>query len=250
MDKNAAIIGGGVLGQASASSLGINYIYDEVSERSNIDKAQLKDFKYIFICVPTPTNEDGCDTSIVEKSISENLHDHVFIIRSTVIPGTSERLMEKYNCDIISNPEFLTERTSAEDAVHPDIIVIGGKNRASVREFTDTFYRNNFSDSEIIETDNKTAEMIKYSINNFYAVKVLLANYLYKVCREHGVDYDTVKDAMYKRKWIGRNHLTVPFNGKFGVNGKCLPKDLIAFAKFSNDGFYINMVKFMKEVNN
>ena len=250
MDKNAAIIGGGVLGQASANSLGINYIYDEVSERSNIDKAQLKDFKYIFICVPTPTNEDGCNISIVEKSISENLHGHVFVIRSTVVPGTSEKLMEKYNCDIISNPEFLTEKTSVEDAVHPDIIVIGGRNRASVREFTDTFYGKNFSDSKIIETDNKTAEMIKYSVNNFYAVKVLFASYLYKVCKEHSVDYETVKDAMYKRKWIGKNHLTVPFNGKFGVNGKCLPKDLIAFAKFSNDDFYIDMVKFMEEVNN
>lgn len=250
MEKSAAIIGGGVLGQANAKSLGINHIYDEVKERRNIEKEQLKDFDYIFICVPTPSTENGCDTSIVEKSIAENLNDQIFIIRSTVIPGTADRLMDKYDCNIINNPEFLTEKTSMEDAANPDIIVIGGKDRSIVGKFRKIFYGNGFADSHFIETDNKTAEMIKYSINNFYAVKVLFANYLYRVCRQQGVDYEIVKDAMYKRKWIGKNHLTVPFNGKFGVKGKCLPKDLIAFAKFSNDDFYLDMVKFMKDVDN
>ncbi|MCJ7688667.1 MAG: hypothetical protein MUO60_05030 [Clostridiaceae bacterium] len=126
MDKSAAIIGGGVLGKASARSLGINHMYDEIKERSNIEKQQLKDFDYIFICVPTPSTEDGCDISIVEKSIMENINGQVFVIRSTVIPGTAERLMDKYNCSIINNPEFLTEKTSVEDAINPDIVVIGG----------------------------------------------------------------------------------------------------------------------------
>ena len=249
MDKSAAIIGGGVLGQASACSLGIDHIYDEIKERSNIEKQQLKDFDYIFICVPTPSTENGCDISIVEKCIAENLERQIFIIRSTVIPGTAERLMDKYNCSIINNPEFLTEKTSMEDAVNPDIIVIGGKDNSITGEFRRLFYGEGFEESHFIETDNKTAEMIKYSINNFYAVKVLFANYLYRVCKQQGVDHEIVKDAMYKRKWIGKNHLTVPFNGRFGVNGKCLPKDLIAFAQFSGDDFYLDMVKFMKEAD-
>jgi hypothetical protein len=57
-----------------------------------------------------------------------------------------------------------------------------------------------------------------------------------------------VVDAMYKRKWIGKNHLAVPFNGKLGVNGKCLPKDLIAFAKYTGDDFFLNMVKSMIDI--
>ena len=249
MDKSAAIIGGGVLGQASACSLGIDHIYDEIKERSNIEKQQLKDFDYIFICVPTPSTENGCDISIVEKCIAEDLNGQVFVIRSTVIPGTAERLMDKYNCNIINNPEFLTEKTSMEDAANPDIIVMGGKDNSITGEFRRLFYGEGFEESHFIETYNKTAEMIKYSINNFYAVKVLFANYLYRVCKQQGVDHEIVKDAMYKRKWIGKNHLTVPFNGRFGVNGKCLPKDLIAFAQFSGDDFYLDMVKFMKETD-
>ena len=250
MDKNAAIIGGGVLGKASARSLEINHIYDEIKERSNIEKQQLKDFDYIFICVPTPSVEEGCDTSIVEKSIVENLNGQIFVIRSTVVPGTAEKLMDKYNCNIVNNPEFLTEKTSLEDAANPDIIVIGGKDNSITGEFRRLFYGDGFENSHFIETGNKTAEMIKYSINNFYTVKVLFANYLYSVCKQQGVDYEIVKEAMYKRKWIGKNHLTVPFNGRLGVNGKCLPKDLIAFAKYSNDDFSLDMVKFMKEIDN
>ena len=248
MRKNAAIIGGGVLGQATAKSLGIKNIYDELRDRSNIEKSQLKDFKHIFICVPTPSDENGCDTSIVEKSISENINGQVFIIRSTVVPGTAERLMNKYKCDIISNPEFLTEKTSIEDAMSPDIIVIGGKNSTLTNEFSELFYEEDFIDSHIIKTDNKTAETIKYSINNFYAVKVIFANYLYRICKKENIDYDAVRDAMYKRKWIGKNHLSVPFNGKMGVNGKCLPKDLIAYAEYSGDDFFRGMVRYMNAI--
>jgi UDPglucose 6-dehydrogenase len=248
MKKNAAIIGGGVLGQATAKSLGINNIYDEISDRSNIEKSQLRDFRYIFICVPTPSDDNGCDISIVEKSISDSKNGQVLVIRSTVIPGTAENLMKKYKCDIISNPEFLTEKTSIEDAINPDIIVIGGRTGSITNDFYKLFYAEDFKDSHIIRTDNKTAETIKYSINNFYAVKVIFANYLYRVCRKNNVDYDVVKDAMYKRKWIGKNHLTVPFNGKMGVNGKCLPKDLVAFAEYTGDDFFRNMVKSMKDI--
>jgi len=248
MKKSAAILGGGVLGQATAKSLGIEYIYDEISDRSNIEKGKLKDFEYIFICVPTPSDDNGCDISIVEKSISENINGQIFVIRSTVIPGTAESLMEKYKCEIISNPEFLTEKTSIEDAINPDIIAIGGRSNTITNDFHELFYAKDFSHSYIIKTDNKTAETIKYSINNFYAVKVIFANYLYRICKKNNIDYDIVKDAMYKRKWIGKNHLTVPFNGKLGVNGKCLPKDLIAFAEYTGDDFFHNMVESMKDI--
>ena len=226
----------------------LNHIYDEIKERSNIEKSRLRDFEYIFICVPTPSDENGCDTSIVEKSISDNIGGPTFVIRSTVIPGTAESLMDRYDCEIISNPEFLTEKTSIEDAINPDIIVIGGREGSVTGKFRRLFYSKDFSNSHITETDNKTAETIKYSINNFYAVKVIFANYLYRICKQNNVDYEIVKDAMYKRKWIGKNHLTIPFNGRFGVNGKCLPKDLIAFAEFSGDDFFLDMVKFMKDI--
>ena len=243
--ENAAIIGYGIIGQATAKALNIKYHYDKLGKRSNIAKSDLENIKYLFICVPTPTINDVCDISQVEKTIVE-FEKHTYIIRSTVIPGTADKLIKRYDCEIISNPEFLTMSTAVEDAINPDIIVLGGGKSAEIKNL---FYSgNNFYDSTFIETDNRTAEMIKYAINTFYATKTLFANYLYKVCADKNIDYDAVKESMYKRKWIGNNHLSVPFNGSFGVGGNCLPKDLTAFASYSQNDFFKSLVTFMEKI--
>jgi UDPglucose 6-dehydrogenase len=250
MKNQAAIVGGGVTGKATAIALGVEKIFDKLVKRSNITASEAVKFKYLFICVPTPTNSKGCDISYVEDTIKRFGNKHIYIIRSTVIPGTADMLMRKYNCIIISNPEFLTEATSKKDSINPDIIVLGSKEKTIIKDIRNVFYtKNKFPNSEIIETDNKTAEMIKYAINNFYAVKVIFANYLYQICNNESINYNIIKETMYKRKWIGKNHLTVPFRNQFGVRGKCLPKDSKAFAKFSKNNFYSEMVKYMKEVN-
>jgi UDPglucose 6-dehydrogenase len=250
MKDQAAIIGGGVTGKATAKALGIERIFDKLAERSNITASEAASLKYLFICVPTPTNSNGCDISNVEKTIKRFGNKHLYILRSTVIPGTADTLMKKYDCIIISNPEFLTEATAHKDAVSPDIIVLGSRENKILKDIRNNFYqKEKFTNSEIIETDNKTAEMIKYAINNFYAVKVIFANYLYQICNNEGIDYNTIKKSMYKRKWIGKNHLTVPHRNQFGVRGKCLPKDLIAFARFSKNSFYNDMIRHMEEIN-
>ncbi len=250
MKNQAAILGGGVIGKATAKALGIEKIFDKLIKRSNITAKEIVKFKYLFICVPTPSNSNGCDISYVEDTIKRFGNKHIFIIRSTVIPGTANALMKKYNCTIISNPEFLTEATSEKDAINPDIIVLGSKEKTIIKEIKNIFYKKEkFPDSEIIETNNKTAELIKYAVNNFYAIKVIFANYLYQICNNEGINYNIVKETMYKRKWIGKNHLTVPYGNQFGVRGKCLPKDLAAFAKYSNNYFYNEMFKCMKEIN-
>ena len=158
--------------------------------------------------------------------------------------------MNKYNCIIVSNPEFLTEKTAEEDVKNPDIIVIGSRSLSARKDILRRFYfSKRFPKSRIIETDNTTAEMIKYSINTFYATKVIFANYFYQVCKKAKVDYNKVKEAMYQRKWVGKNHLTVPYEGKFGVHGNCLPKDLRAFTKYCQNPFFKQVVSFMEEVN-
>jgi len=251
MKNSAAVIGGGVIGIATAKALGIKRIFDKLKERSNINLKEVEDFKYLFVCVPTPSTSNGCDLSQVEEVIKKFDKKHIFIIRSTVTPGTAVMLMEKYDCKIVSNPEFLTESTAEDDAINPDIIVLGSSTKSIIKDIRDLFYtKKGFPNSKIIEVDNKTAEMIKYAINNFYAIKVIFANYFYQICSKKGVEYEKIKETMYKRKWIGKNHLTTPYNKQFGVRGKCLPKDLIAFAKYSDNPFFNKMVEYMEEINN
>jgi len=141
----------------------------------------------------------------------------------------------------LSCPEFLTEATAHIECRLPDLLVLGGDDVCLRDEVWCRFFRY-VSVDNVVFTDTVTAEFIKYGINTFYATKVLFANALYDVAEKLGIEYDTVRDAMYARKWIGDNHLTVPWKGKRGINGKCLPKDLAAFATFSGHEFFEFMV--------
>jgi len=147
---------------------------------------------------------------------------------------------------IVSNPEFLTAATATQDALHPDLLVLGAPCGIDwvLDDVWSRFYRT-VDAKRAVFTDNVTAEFIKYAINVFYATKVIFANSLYEITANLGIDYDVVRDAMYARKWVGGNHLTVPWKGKRGVNGKCLPKDLEAFAAFTGHDFF----EFMVELN-
>lgn len=228
------VIGWGVTGKATALAFGITKYFSRTS--FNITLNEAAKCRFIFICVPTPTTNGSCDTSIVEgyvSQLSEIGCSGVIVVRSTVTPGTCKRLAEKYNVPVISNPEFLTEKTAEYDAKHPDIIVIGSDIPAW-GEALKGLYDARFKGVNTYLTDTVTAETIKYGINCFYALKVVYANQLYDVCKRNGANYEKIKEAMYHRKWIGNNHLDVWFNEKRGAGGRCLKKDLEAFSAYSN----------------
>jgi len=246
MHEDAIVIGGlGVVGKATCRALGIGAIYDYkgLEDLGNASVggatgAAIALARYIFLCLPTPTVRGKCDTSALRQYIKDFGPGHVYVIRSTVPPGTAEDLMEEFlGTLIVSNPEFLTESTADQDALHPDLVVLGAPMDWVLQDVWCRFYRD-IDAKRVIFTDNRTAEFIKYAINTFYATKVLFANALYDVAESVGVDYGVVRDAMYARKWVGRNHLTVPWKGKRGVDGKCLPKDLEAFATYSHSEFF------------
>ena len=236
MNEDAVVIGGlGVVGTATRKMLGIDKYYD--LDDSGISMEELRNTKYVFLCLPTPTVEGVCDVSRVRTYIQGLGEGHVYIIRSTVIPGTAQQLALEFGVPVLSCPEFLTEATADVECLHPDLIILGADEDHLCTEVWERLFANVRVD-RVVFTDTKTAEFIKYAVNTFYATKVLFANALYDVAQGIGIDYDTVRDAMYARKWIGGNHLTVPWKGTRGVNGKCLPKDLDAFATFSAHAFF------------
>ena len=170
--------------------------------------------------------------------------DHTYIIRSTVPPGTARSLAKEFGAKVLSCPEFLTEATAYIECHLPDLIVLGGDDVVTRDEVWVRLFYGVRTDHTVF-TDTTTAEFIKYAVNTFYATKVLFANALYDIAGNLGLDYDVVRNAMYARKWVGGNHLTVPWKGKRSINGKCLPKDLEAFATFSGHKFF----EFMHEIS-
>jgi UDPglucose 6-dehydrogenase len=242
---NIGIIGQGFVGSAIYEGLKDFYkiyTYDIDESKCNSTLMDLIiNCGIIFQCLPTPMSSDGeCDLSIVKESLKNinNLksaiqNNPIVIIKSTVPPGTTERLNnENDNLNIIFSPEFLTEANHINDFKHQTRIILGGPRPYTTK--VKTMFRRAFPKIPIVKTGYKTAEMVKYFLNNFLTVKVLFANEMYQVCEELGIDYDKVTEYSLYDTRIGRSHLAVPGpDGDFGVGGHCFPKDLAAMIYLS-----------------
>ncbi|MEK9912915.1 MAG: hypothetical protein VW580_03230 [Flavobacteriaceae bacterium] len=125
------VIGNGFVGEAISfafSSIAEMYIYDIDPSRSLNDLESVHKCDYVFVCVPTPMHLDGSqDLSYVEGVFEMATKKPVYIIKSTVLPGTTENLKKIYpNFNIIFSPEFLTERTAKLDMLTQSRIILGG----------------------------------------------------------------------------------------------------------------------------
>ena len=186
----------------------------------------------IFVCVPTPMRQDGsCYTGIVEeviREINENANGQIVVIKSTVPPGTTDRINQEYtHSTVIFNPEFLTEANFIQDFKNQSRIILGGDRKGTnkVRQI----YSRIFPNATIVKTGAKHAEMVKYFTNCFLATKVSFANEMYNVCQQLDLDYDKIVEYATYDERLGKSHWAVPGpDGDFGYGGHCLPKDLSA----------------------
>ena len=190
----------------------------------------------IFQCLPTPMRISGeCDLRIVKDSLetlnaisSAHNKNPIVVIKSTVPPGTCESLNEQFeNINIVFSPEFLTEANSIEDFKKQTRIILGGPRPYTTQ--VKTMFRKAFPHIPIIKTGYKTAEMVKYFINNFLSVKVSFANEMYEICNTLNIDYDKVTEYALFDQRIVRSHLPVPAPaGDCAYGGHCFPNDIDA----------------------
>tara|TARA_Y100000816_G_scaffold177872_1_gene128442 strand:- start:1533 stop:2363 length:831 start_codon:yes stop_codon:yes gene_type:complete len=231
------VIGCGFVGEGQAFSFGpISdvkiYDLDEKKSTSSLEDTLKSD--YIFVCLPTPMKKDGSqDTKFIEDFFKVAKSGPIYIIKSTVVPGTTNSLIKKYKkIDIIFSPEFLTERTAKLDIITQTRIILGGNSNltSKVRKL----FEARFMNKNIIETDSLTAEFIKYMNNTFFASKVSIMNEFYRFAKHLGVDWDMALYGFVSDQRIGDSHLNVPGpDGKFGFGGTCFPKDINAFISFA-----------------
>jgi len=232
---NIGIVGYGVVGRATAEALkaqikaGIYYL-DKEKGNTNY-QAMCEECEYIFICVPTPTNFHGeCDKSIVKEvltKISEENYKGIVVIKSTIEPLTTAMYRKQFKLNLNFNPEFLSEDTAFEDALKPEVIVIGGKEAEQINK---DIYNN---DPLSVLTDSTTAEMIKYFFNSLFLLKVVYANQMFDICERLQANYEVVLKAARKHKWVGDMHFKIWDKGYRGASGKCLPKDAKVMANYS-----------------
>ncbi len=238
MSKNKiGVIGNGFVGEAIAftfSPINEICIYDIDPLKSNCSINQVHNCDYVFVCVPTPMNKNGSqDFSYIENVFSNATKKPIYIIKSTIIPGSTELLLNNYrNLKIIFSPEFLTERRAKLDMLTQSRIILGG-NKIYVDEVEKLFLKR-FKNKNIIKTDSKTAELIKYMNNTFFATKVSIMNEFKLVCDAIGANWVDALNGFSSDGRIGDSHLNVPgHDGKLGYGGTCFPKDVSSFLKFA-----------------
>ncbi len=260
--KNIGIIGRGFVGTAVAhgfsNSTGYDaniriYDKDQSKSQNSLEEVVLKS-EFIFISVPTPSSEDGsisldilnkCISEINEVAESKNNPEGIFLIRSTVIPGTTNDLQQKFpNLKFVFNPEFLTERSANFDFLSQSRFVLGGV-KENISKVSD-LYRDRFGSSvSIIETDFQSAELIKYVCNNFFATKVSFLNEMRLLSDKINANWDDVIEGFVRDGRVGHSHVNVPGpDGKYGFGGSCFPKDIQAMINFGEElGINFNVLK-------
>jgi len=234
------IIGSGFVGKATQqlnhSHIDM-YIYDirpELCIPSGLKLSDMAQCDVIFVCVPTPMEVSGkCHLSIVESVIQElsvvlDPSKNFVVLRSTVPPGTCDRL----GCYFM--PEFLTEKNYIQDFIDCENWIIGLRGQPFDDQFQDVIRllfqsakaAGQIKYSRVHFLQNKEAEMVKYFRNTYLSVKVSFCNEMEEFCRHHGMDYEAVRLAATLDSRIGSSHSIVPgHDGKRGFGGTCFPKD-------------------------
>ena len=238
------VIGNGYVGESQAfvfSPTSNIFIYDIDPLKSVHTIDEVMECDFVFVCVPTPMNEDGSQNKdFIENVFKNSKKGPIYIIKSTILPGTTKTLQSKYpNLDIIFSPEFLTERTSKLDMITQTRVIFGGNPKLTKK--VEELFSIRFKSRHYIHTDSNTAEFIKYMNNTFFASKVSIMNEFYRLAKKVDVDWDTALYGFAADQRIGDSHLHVPGpDGKFGFGGACFPKDLNAFISFAKK-YNVNM---------
>jgi UDPglucose 6-dehydrogenase len=203
-------------------------------------KDTIKKSDVIFITVGTPPGRnheaDLCAVESVAGQIGKNMKSYKLIVNKSTVPvGTAELVKkivrknqtEKFEFDVVSNPEFLREGEAVKDFTNPDRIVIGTDSEKA-EEIMMSIYRGIArADKPVFITDIKSAEMIKYASNAMLATRISFMNEIAQLCEKVGADVKSVAKGVGLDNRIGPRFL----QAGMGYGGSCFPKDVKALSE-------------------
>jgi UDPglucose 6-dehydrogenase len=226
------IVGFGYVGSAVAASYADDQVkvydpkYIDMS-RSLVEIKNTSDA--IFVCVPTPSGPNGCDTSILDKVIKDlSGYSGLVIVKSTAPPQWYVEAEANSKLRLAHVPEFLTQARAKYDYVNPHKIVVGCK--PELRDaVTKVLLASaiNFDRMHNIEFCSiAEASFFKYMANNMLAMKVIINNEMSQLANAMGLDWATVSLMAKSDSRLGNTHWAVPGpDGNYGFGGACFPKD-------------------------
>ncbi|MFA6006404.1 MAG: NAD(P)-binding domain-containing protein [Candidatus Paceibacterota bacterium] len=195
------------------------------------NKKKIKDCEFVFIAVPTPTKQTGFDMSYLHAVLPLVGKGKVAIIKSTIIPGSTKKLAKEFtHCTVFHSPEFLVEKTAAQNASHPDRNIIGvpvwdDKHKKIANEILNILPKAAY---ELICTAEE-AEIIKYAHNIHGVMQVVFANTLFDLGTAHKADWERIKSAISADPYMCDKYLNPVHKSGRGAGGDCFVKDFEAF---------------------
>ncbi|MBI2024211.1 hypothetical protein HYT00_02400 [Candidatus Giovannonibacteria bacterium] len=242
--ENIGILGGGFVGQVLKKYWPKAKIFDiKPGEWDRPEDVLGQD--YIFLSI---NFEDNCasfeNRKIIEDYLAKVPDGKTIIIKSTLIPGTTDYFQNKFKkLNFCYNPEFLTEATAWDDFTNPTFQILGlNADSMSISDKLFSMLPKAQYETRMLSTE---AEILKHAMNSFFATKVIFFNQLYDACLQYYADYEKISNILTEHPWIGDSHSIVWHKGYRGFGGKCLPKDTKAFAKVSGS----SLLKRVLEIN-
>src|SRR5205809_1616035 len=208
-------------------------------------KSAVKDAEVVFLCVGTPSKNDGTvDMTFLEQAgkevcdalaAQENEYMVTIVVKSTVPPGTNRKLYNflreqtKAYVQVVSNPEFLKEGTAVDDCLRPDRIVIGGESPEAFRMMRRLYDPLVKREEHFMTMNWESAELTKYAANSMLAARISFMNEMTILCEHYGADVEDIRKGVGSDNRIGSAFL----RAGCGYGGSCFPKDVAAMEHIS-----------------
>ena len=201
-----------------------------------------------IVAVGTPSSDKGhLNLEYIFKvaedigfALKEKESFHIVVIRSTIMPGTCDKFasiieavsgkVRNVDFAIVDNPEFLREGTAVKDYFNPPLTLIGSDNKDAAKTIAELYKQ---LPAEVIITDLKVAEIMKYVNNTFHALKISFGNEIGNICSELNIDSHEVMEIFCKDTQL--NISPYYFKPGFAYGGSCLPKDLKGLQTLAHD---------------
>lgn len=235
MKKSIGFVGQGYIGKNYADDFekrGYEVVRYSLEAAYIGNKDKIKDCDMVFIAVPTPTTPEGFDSSMVKEALGLISEGKTGIIKSTILPGTTESLQKEFpQIYLMHSPEFLSRDTAAHDAAHPERNIIGipldnFEYRTKAEEVMAVLPEAKFK--SVCRAED--AEFIKYGGNSFFYFKNIFFNLFFNLVEACGGDWEVVRLAISSDPRIGDEHTRPNDKGGRGAGGDCLIKDFRTMA--------------------
>jgi len=254
VDVDPALVGALGAGRAPVPEPGLQTLLDRAHAAGRLrtvhaDAAAVADSDATFVIVPSPTLADGrfslehvrAAVRTIGAALRAKRGRHVVVVTSTVLPGSVEfgllPVLEEAagrpcgdDLALVYNPEFIALGSVVHDFLHPDLVLVGERERWAGDAIAAVYARVCENAPEVVRMSWASAEVAKIALNSFVTTKISFANMLAELCEElPGADVDDVCRALGRDTRIGPRCL----RGGLGYGGPCFPRDSVALASFA-----------------